>query len=306
MDDHGPTLDVVREVLSSVRPSPPTAVAALGAGHWSRAFSFVEDGAELVLRVGEHPDDFRRDAHAATWSTPDLPIPEVLDVGRHDAVGWWAVSRRAHGTFLEDAVVTPSLLAGLLLAIRDVEPPGRRWGEWDEHGPDGHDEWGGFLLGTLQDRPHRRTHGWRAMLASSPFGDRSFEVGRARLVELLAALDDRQVPRALVHADLVNRNVLVADGRITAVFDWGASMVADPLYELALLTLWSPWHPSTLGLLDLPDDVLSLLPGEPLVDLRLRICLLHAALDHQAFCVWAGWHDHLAALVALTWELARV
>jgi aminoglycoside phosphotransferase (APT) family kinase protein len=48
----------------------------------------------------------------------------------------------------------------------------------------------------------------------------------------------------VLHADLLNRDVLVAgDGsRLVAVFDWGCSAYDDFLYELAWFTFWVPWH----------------------------------------------------------------
>lgn len=34
----------------------------------------------------------------------------------------------------------------------------------------------------------------------------------------------------------MNRNVLVDHGRVAAVFDWGTSIVGDPLHDVAWLT----------------------------------------------------------------------
>ncbi len=45
----------------------------------------------------------------------------------------------------------------------------------------------------------------------------------------------------LIHSDWVNRNVLVADGNITAVFDWGSSMYGDHLYDVAWLVFCTPY-----------------------------------------------------------------
>lgn len=45
-----------------------------------------------------------------------------------------------------------------------------------------------------------------------------------------AAADDRAP--VLVHGDLIPGNILVADGRVTAVLDWGALGPADPAQDL--------------------------------------------------------------------------
>lgn len=42
-----------------------------------------------------------------------------------------------------------------------------------------------------------------------------------------------EVERRIVHADLLNRNVLVDGDRLTSVLDWGNVMYGDPLYDSA-------------------------------------------------------------------------
>ena len=51
-----------------------------------------------------------------------------------------------------------------------------------------------------------------------------------------------------MHSDLLNYNVLVADGRVTAVLDWGSSLYGDFLFDLAWLTFWQPWYPAWRGI----------------------------------------------------------
>lgn len=81
-----------------------------------------------------------------------------------------------------------------------------------------HPSWRDYLLETGEDTPERRTHGWRQRLDDSPVGDEVFVSGLDKLAELTDPdFDERHV----IHADLINRNVLMADGRITGVFDWG-------------------------------------------------------------------------------------
>jgi aminoglycoside phosphotransferase (APT) family kinase protein len=38
---------------------------------------------------------------------------------------------------------------------------------------------------------------------------------------------------ALLHGDLANRNVLIADGRLSAVLDWEDSLAGDPIFDVA-------------------------------------------------------------------------
>ncbi len=58
----------------------------------------------------------------------------------------------------------------------------------------------------------------------------------ARLTEM-----GLMTPHGLVHGDFGSNNVLVADGRISAVLDWSEAMTGDPAYDLANLFFWRPW-----------------------------------------------------------------
>ena len=61
-----------------------------------------------------------------------------------------------------------------------------------------------------------------------------------RGLDKLKSFDLTDVPRSLLHCDLMNRNVLVDEGRINAVFDWGCGRLGDHLYDLAWFEFWGP------------------------------------------------------------------
>src|SRR5437764_800857 len=84
-------------------------------------------------------------------------------------------------------------------------------------------------LEPLVDAPERRIHGWRAALEASPTGARALDLGVAALAELVHD-PAFEVERHVVHSDLLYRNVLVADGRLTGIFDWANSLYGDHLY----------------------------------------------------------------------------
>ena len=68
------------------------------------------------------------------------------------------------------------------------------------------------------------------------------------LTRLDALIPDDAEERHLIHSDLLNFNVLVADGRISAVIDWGCGMYGDFLYDLAWFEFWSPWYAAWRGI----------------------------------------------------------
>ena len=76
-------------------------VSPIGHGEWSRAYAFQRDGAEYIVRFSALDEDFHKDRIAAGYSSRDLPIPAVVEIGETDD-GYFAISERASGGFLDD------------------------------------------------------------------------------------------------------------------------------------------------------------------------------------------------------------
>lgn len=269
-----------------------TGVEVIGEGAWSRCFGFQRGNEELVVRFGNHVDDFLKDQRAHRYATPDLPIPKVIEIGRAFG-GYYAISTRVHGVALEeiDAAqwrrIVPSLVA-VLEAMRTADLSATRgFGGWDGEGKALDPSWSSHLLAVGTEKPDQRTRGWRARLASFAEGEATFLWG----LELLKQVADDTAPRSLIHADLMNRNVLVDDGRITGVFDWGCARYGDHLYDLAWFEFWAPWHPNLdvaylRSELERRWDEVGYHPQNQAA--RLQACYLHIGLDHLAYNAWRG------------------
>jgi hygromycin-B 4-O-kinase len=106
------------------------------------------------------------------------------------------------------------------------------------------------------------------------------------------------VPHCLVHCDLINRNVLVNEDRISAVFDWGCSIYGDHLYDLAWFEFWAPWFPK-LNMQYLRSEIerrwreVGYAPENK--EARLMACYLHIVLDHLAYNAYLADGTTLAA-----------
>lgn len=268
------------------------AVEALGSGEWSRAFSFRLDGRDLVARFGGYREDFETDQRAMAFDGPDLPVPRVLEIG--DAFGGaFAISERHRGAFLEalDAPTLRLLLPALLRtldALRAVpqDRSGTPWREW--------------LVASLVDQSGARVSGWRATLAQSPEVEEVFVAGELALRSLAGSCPELG---HVLHGDLINRNVLVAEdgSRIVAVFDWGSSKRGDFLYEIAFLRFWAPWFPS-LAAIDIRVAVLEHYAqiglDVPDLDARLRAYELQIGLEHIAYNAFKHRSDEAQARLA--------
>ncbi len=141
-----------------------------------------------------------------------------------------------------------------------------------------------FLLDDKDDSAGSLIKGWRAKLAASPLGMDAFERLWGRFERLVERCPDQ---RQLVHSDLVNGNVLVADGQVTAVLDWGSSFFGDALYDVAWFVFYQRFFP-TYAEIDLAQTLLDDFRADPHVDVtdvddRLHCYLMHIGLDSIAF-----------------------
>ena len=284
-------------------------VELIGEGMWSRCFGFTHEGRELAVCFGRHVDDYEKDRRAASFASPALPVPRVVEIGPGLDDGWFAIAERAHGEPLEQLdragwrAVLPSLLA-VFDALAAVDVAGSiGWGGWGPGGTAPMASWRDYLLAVGDDALSPRTAGRRQLLIDSPYGDAAFRAALARLTELSDAANG--ATRSLVHADLTNRNVLVDSGRITAVLDWGCSLYGDFLYELAWMEFWLPWCSAMVD-----ADVVGAIKGHLAsrdgarddFDARLSACLLHIGLDHMAYNAWTGDMDDLGRVIDRTME----
>jgi hygromycin-B 4-O-kinase len=284
-------------------------IEVVGAGAWSTCYGFRKDNEELVIRFGNYVDDFKQDQLAYSYHNKDLPVPKVLEIGEAFD-GYFAISTRVYGSPLEHLsskdwqAVVPSLVAALeAVRLADISATSG-YGGWNSAGKAPHKSWAEHLLAVSDDVPERRTYGWREKLATSAEGEKAFGWGYS-LLEQVAHVS---VPRCLVHSDLMNRNVLVSEDKISGVFDWGCSLYGDPLYDLAWFEFWSPWHPELdvsylRGELEQRWRELGYTPND--FDSRLLACYLHIGLDHLAYNAYLEDWSTLLATAERTQVLAR-
>src|ERR1700694_2104188 len=95
-------------------------VESVGHGEWSKAFYFRgADGREFVARFSARDEDFLKDQRAMRFDSAHLPTPRLITIGEAFD-GHYAISERAYGDFIENAVdesamqrLLPSLFAML-------------------------------------------------------------------------------------------------------------------------------------------------------------------------------------------------
>lgn len=285
-------------------------VASIGHGEWSRAYAFRRGGAGYIVRFSALDEDFHKDRLAAGYASRDLPIPAITEIGEARG-GFYAVSERASGTFLDDLdepqmrVMLPFLFAAID-AMRQVDlSSSRGYGIWGADGIAPHATWRDALLDIANDRPGDRIHGWRERVEVSSTGAGPFNEALEQMRVLTALCPEE---RHLIHSDLLNFNVLVASGRISAVIDWGCAMYGDFLYDLAWFCFWQPWYPAWRAI-DIAGEAERLFAATglsvPNFAERLRCYQIHIGLASQAYCAFMERWEMLADVAARTVAVAR-
>jgi hygromycin-B 4-O-kinase len=268
-------------------------LASVGHGEWSKAFTFEAEGGEFVVRFSDFESDFEKDRVAAEYASDDLPIPRVLDIGTAFG-GFYALSRRATGAFVDDIdgpqmqVLLPALFRALDAARLVDLSATTGYGIWKPERTAPHATWRDALLDVANDWPDSRIHGWRERLSASPTGSGPFELALSRLGELVEVCPAQ---RHLVHADLLNYNVLVADHRISAVLDWGNAMYADYLFDVAWFAFWAPWYPAWKDVdfaAEAARHYAAIGLDVPHLEARLTCYLVYIGLDAQAYNAFKG------------------
>ncbi len=301
------------DVLAFLAGRPGTAedLEPLSGGAWSSAWAYRVGGEELVVRFGPEEAWYEADRMAMAFGGPDLPVPEVREVGTTPSGQAYAISVRHHGRFLEDTPVELAdalapTLTRLLVALYQVPAsPGSPVGWHQADASDG--SWREFLLAGLVDDPGKVVHGWSAALA----GDQELAALSATVTERVSALVDACPERRdLVHGDLLHGNVLVSPDvrQVEAVLSWKCSVRGDFLFDAAWCSFWASFHPGIAA-----ADPLSGLLRDPsvradqsaLLDVAARHhCYeLHIGFTHLGWNVWTG---NKPALTATARRLAEV
>ncbi|MEV6846465.1 aminoglycoside phosphotransferase family protein [Actinoplanes sp. NPDC051411] len=222
-------------------------------------------GAELSARFPRHPGAVGQAAKEAAWLpvlAPHLPltVPVPVAVGRADfGYPWsWGVPRWLPGTSAEGlggSVETALTLAGFLSTLQSlpVPPPADDWPDAGPLAGRDPDTDAGPLPGRELDADAGPLPGRE--LDAGPLAGRD-EVTRAAITELAGFFDAAVLTRVWeealeappwgrapvwFHGDFHTGNLLAADGRLSAVIDFGGLGVGDPATDLQIAyTLLEP------------------------------------------------------------------
>jgi aminoglycoside phosphotransferase (APT) family kinase protein len=153
-----------------------------------------------------------------------LPIPEPIAVGRPDETFPlpWSVRRWLPGSpATVDRIGDPEQLAvdlaGFLTRLQHIDPSGGP-------APGPHNGFRGGALGTYDDET----------VSAITALDGEIDADRAMATWHAALASSWNRPAVWIHGDITGSNLLVVDGRLHAVIDFGCVAVGDPACDLTI------------------------------------------------------------------------
>ncbi len=209
----------------------------LEGGEMSQAFSFNSKKGSCVIRINTNSDSFEKDIYAVeNFTSKDLPVPEIIEIGKFDDKHYFAISKKAEGktvnnfSEIEYQAIVPDLLSVLdsihATDIRDKSG----YGKLDIRGIGKFDSWKDFVLSVGK-------YAYRDNLFETSFLEK--EVWEKIFNEIKRLSEYCTEDRSLVHGDYGSDNVVADNNKITGVLDWEESMYGDFLYDIAWLSFWS-------------------------------------------------------------------
>jgi aminoglycoside phosphotransferase (APT) family kinase protein len=312
MSAQHPTHDEVATFLARHCGGIPRDLEPLIGGAWSSAWAYRIGGEELVVRFGRERAWYEADRMAIAFNGPDLPVPQVREVGTTATGRAYAISVRHHGQFLENTPIeradaAAATLIRLLVALYRVPASPDAAVMWHAAGAQV-PSWRELVLDRLLDDPGNRVHGWSAALVADPKLAALSTAIYDRVRALIEACPER---RDLIHGDLLHGNVLVSPDcrRVQAVLSWKHSLRGDFLYDAAWCSVWGPVFYPGIATIDplsrlLQDPGLRADPGA-LVDAAVRHhCYeLQIGFTHLARNIWTWKQEHVTATARLLAEI---
>jgi hygromycin-B 4-O-kinase len=292
------TPDQLLSFLSNHLHSEITSIEPTRQGEWSQTFSFCAGQQRKVIRFSAYDEDFKKDRFAARYSSPNLPIPQIEEIG--EAFGRsFAISPYVDGEMIDNLPAErmhnaiPALME-LLNALRAVDGSQTKgYGGFDANGNGAAPSWQAYLATMTPGAPSSRLSGWEASLAQNKGAQELYKAGRRRLLELIPFCPEE---RHLVHNDLLHFNLIIQEDRVAAVIDWGCALWGDFLYDLAMFAAWQFYYPA-MAQIDIAQEALQFFEARhialPHFAERLACYQIHLLLDSLAYNSWQQGQENL-------------
>jgi hygromycin-B 4-O-kinase len=233
----------VARILEDYTGFPPREITLMSTGQISSTFQcLVRDETLLVqfnqanMSSGVTKERFFRDR----LQSVGVPLREVIQDGTYQGLKY-TIAKKSRGNGLtslppaEFVSVLPAVY-DILLAISSVDMTGTQgYGGFNESGFGPDETWQMYLSKIRDEEPGQFFGNWHEMFDTTFLEKDRFE---AYYSQMMRHINFIPVPRLLVHGAFGYDNVLIENGKVTAVLDWQDAKFGDPLFDIAYLDFW--------------------------------------------------------------------
>lgn len=239
--------DEIRALLSERFAAPERELRVLEGGQVAQTVAFSANGQSYVLHINPPKSiTFGKDVYVYRhYATPDLPIPPIYQVGMLGELPY-KISMMMPGRPMIDMSdeeiegYVPLLIETLDRIHASGVSDSSGYGGFDERGIAPYRSWREFIASVSDEHEPGTFFGkWHTMFDETFLERDLWDRIYAAMVRLL---DYCPEGRWLLHADYAFGNVLVQDGRITAVLDWANALYGDYLFDVEWLNYVLPNH----------------------------------------------------------------
>jgi len=210
----------------------------IAGGEWSQAFGFSNQGADYIIRFNKDDDAFKKDKFAHdNYSSLDVPIPKILEIGSYSDELFYCISKRAEGVPLDllSWDLQLKMIAkemDVMHAIHKTPIKSNGYGWWLDNGNGFFKSWKEYIL----EKKEKLYAEWDSSFRDSFLKKEVIENAYKEINNLLSYIPE---DRYLVHSDLGWSNEISDGEKITGVLDWGNSCYGDFLYDVSYKHFWS-------------------------------------------------------------------
>jgi len=205
----------------------------------SRAFLFTAQNKEYVVRIDSNVDTFTKDKYAYEhFSTSELIIPKTVRLGKIEEGLFYSITEKLEGTPLSELndIEFKKALPDIALTLRNIHDTDisttTGYGDWGINGKGNNKSWADYILSLRKSK----YYSWDKMFSENKYEKGLFEKAYNKMVSLSEFISEE---RNLLHGDYGFSNVLIENGKVSGVLDWGVSKYGDFIYDIAWLDYWA-------------------------------------------------------------------
>jgi fructosamine-3-kinase len=242
------TIETVGQFLKTKEQVDVDSINQLVEGHISQAFSFETRAGKFVLRIAPAIDDFLVDQYASDTYGEGLLIPKILGIGEFQENSYYCISEFAPGRTVlsmngEEVEAVLSEIHDALAKIYTMDiSKTQGYGHIDtKTGNAAGKTWKDSIKDDVEKHGVEKYRENAQNIGLSPALVDDF------YKQFMTSLPFAHETRRLLHGDPAFDNMLIDNGKVTAMIDWPQMGYGDWMSDFARLDFWWPGRYGNAG-----------------------------------------------------------